>query len=303
MRTDRGLWYQIFHCGSLIARRHAGYVSRMIIHGGPGGSAVRLGGCHRADAGPPRSARRRALDLLLFPFGLALFGAFCLLWSLPAGLLARVLPRRIGAPLGRWMIMAGFRAYLAAMQAVGLFRCDLDALDALRSEERLIIAANHPTLLDAVLVVSRLPRTICITKASLWDNWFLGGGIRLAGYIRNDAPLGLVRRGLTALRNGEQMLIFPEGTRTVASSVNPFKGGFALIAQKSGAPVQTVFIESPSHYLTKGWPLLRRPDFPLLYRARLGRRFTLPRDGDPHDFVAALEEYFRTELAAAPETV
>ena len=205
---------------------------------------------------PFRGRLRRAADMLLFQFGLALFGVLCLLWSLPAGLLALVLPRRVGAPLGQRMIMTAFRAYIAMMEAVGLFRCDLHALDALRAERRLIIAANHPSLLDAVLIVSRLPRTVCITKASLWENWFLGGGIRLAGYIRNDAPLALVRNGLAALRDGQQMLIFPEGTRTVASPVNPFKGGFAIMAQKSGVPVQTVLIESPSRYLTKGWPLL-----------------------------------------------
>jgi hypothetical protein len=65
--------------------------------------------------------------------------------------------------------------------------------------------------------------------------------------------------------------------------------------------VQTVLIESPSRYLTKGWPLFRRPDTPLLYRARLGRRFIVPADGDPRDFVASLQDYFRAELAAAQE--
>jgi 1-acyl-sn-glycerol-3-phosphate acyltransferase len=273
----------------------------MTIRGRSLGGAVRLGGFGRAGARPVRSGGRRTLDMLLFPCGVVLFGLLCLAWSLPAGLLARLLPRRLGAPLGQWMIMAGFRTYLAAMEGVGLFRCDLRALDALRGEDRLIIAANHPSLLDAVLVISRLPRTVCITKASLWDNWFLGGGIRLAGYIRNDAPLALVRSGLAALRGGQQMLIFPEGTRTVASPVNPFKGGFAIMAQKGGAPVQTVLIETPSRYLTKGWPLFRRPDTPLVYRARLGRRFTLPPDGDAHDFVAGLEAYFQAELAATRE--
>jgi 1-acyl-sn-glycerol-3-phosphate acyltransferase len=190
--------------------------------------------------------------------------------------------------------MAGFRGFIAAMQAMGIFRCDLTALDALRDAGALIVAPNHPALLDAVLVISRLPRVVCITKASLWDNWFLGGGIRLAGYIRNDTPLTLVKQARRELRAGHHLLIFPEGTRTVAPPVNAFKAGFLLIARQAGVPVQTVFIEGESRYLTKGWSLFRKPDLPLVYRARLGRRFEVPRD--LHGFNAELERYFRTEL-------
>jgi 1-acyl-sn-glycerol-3-phosphate acyltransferase len=237
---------------------------------------------------------RRIGDPLLFWSGLALFGISSLAWSLPAGLLNRLLPRRMRAPLGQYMIMAGFRCYLVVMESVGVFRCDLRALDALRDDHALIIAPNHPSLLDAVLVISRLPRVVCITKASLWDNWFLGGGIRLAAYIRNDAPVKLIKLALEALRAERQLLIFPEGTRTVAPPINAFKGGFALMAQKARVPVQTVFIESSSRYLTKGWSLFRRPECPLVYRARLGRRFEVT--GDAHEFVAELERYFQHEL-------
>ena len=240
---------------------------------------------------------RRFSDPVLFWSGLALFGISCLAWSLPAGLLNRMLPRRMRAPLGQLMIMAGFRFYLTTMQAVGLFRCDLRALDSLRDEGALVIAPNHHSLLDAVLVISRLPRVVCITKATLWDNWFLGGGIRLASYIRNDAPVKLIKLALGELRAGRHLLIFPEGTRTVTPPVNPFKGGFALMAQKAGVPVQTVFIESPSLYLTKGWPLFRRPESPLIYRVRLGQRFYV--GPDVHMFVSDLELYFHRELTAS----
>ncbi len=239
---------------------------------------------------------RRIADPPLFWCGLALFGLSCLVWSLPAGLLNRVLPVRFRAPFGQFMIMMGFRCYLSVMQAVGLFRCDLQALDALRDEGALVIAPNHHSLLDAVLVISRLPRVVCITKASLWDNWFLGGSIRLASYIRIDAPVKLIKLALAELRVGRQLLIFPEGTRTVTPPINPFKPGFALMAQKARVPVQTVFIESSSGYLSKGWSLFRRPRSPLIYRVRLGQRFEVA--GDVHAFVAELEQYFRDELGA-----
>ena len=95
--------------------------------------------------------------------------------------------------------MAGFRWALWVMRITGVLRVDFTALDALRGERGLVVAANHPSMLDAVLLISRLPRVVCITKASLWDNAFLGPGIRLAGYIRNDAPLAMMRRAAAAV--------------------------------------------------------------------------------------------------------
>ncbi len=242
---------------------------------------------------------RRLRSYGLFYTGLTAFGITCLLWSLPAAALHRLMPRGPGARLGQYGIMVGFRGFIAAMRAAGIFRCDLGALDALRHEGALIIAPNHPSLLDAVLVISRLPRVVCITKASLWDNLFLGGGIRLAAYIRNDTPVKLVKRATRALRAGHQLLIFPEGTRTARPPLGNFKGGFLVMARQAGVPVQTVFIESGSAYLTKGWPLFRKPDLPLVYRARLGRRFEVA--DDVQGCMADLEAYFRQQLDTAQD--
>jgi 1-acyl-sn-glycerol-3-phosphate acyltransferase len=225
-----------------------------------------------------------------------LFALPLLTWSLSAAVLYRVLPRRIGAPLGQGFLTAYFRAYLFALKASGLVKIDLSALDALREERSLIIAPNHPSLLDAVLVVSRLPRVVCIMKAEIRDNVIFGGGARLAAYIRNNSPLGMVRSAAAAVRAGSQLLVFPEGTRTRQTPVNPFKGGFALIAKTAGVPVQTVFIETNTLFLGKGWPLFRMPAFPLIYRARLGQRFEV--NGDVKTFVSDLEGYYRQTLDA-----
>jgi 1-acyl-sn-glycerol-3-phosphate acyltransferase len=231
-----------------------------------------------------------------FYAALAVFGVSCLLWSLPASLLHRVLPRRIGEPVGQFGIMAGFRWSLWVMRALGVVRADLSALDALRDERSLVVASNHPTMMDAVLLVSRLPRVVCVTKAALWDSPFLGGGVRLAGYVRNDAPLPMIRRAAEAVRGGRQLMVFPEGSRTARPPVDRFSRGFAVAARAAGAPVQTVLIEADSSYLRKGWPLFRRPDLPLVFRVRLGERFAPGRD--PDAFVSGLEAYFRRELRA-----
>lgn len=239
---------------------------------------------------------RRPYEYLVLYAGLLLFALPLLAWSLLAGVLHRVLPRRIGAPFGQSVLTTLFRAYLSVLKASGLVRIDLGALDALRDERSLIIAPNHPSLIDAVLVVSRLPRVVCIMKGEIRDNLMFGGGARLAHYIRNNSALGMVRSAAAAVRDGNQLLVFPEGTRTLQPPINSFKGGFALIAKSAGVPIQTVFIETNSPFLGKGWPLLRRPAFPLVYRARLGQRFEV--SGDVKAFVSDLEGYYRKSLAS-----
>jgi 1-acyl-sn-glycerol-3-phosphate acyltransferase len=247
---------------------------------------------------------RRLYEYLVFYTGLLLFGAWALAWSSLSALLCLVLPRAWRAPLGRMAVTLFCRAFLGLLRASGIVRIDLSALDALRGERSLIIAPNHPSLLDMVLLASRLPDLACIIKAPLRDSLLLGGGARLAGYLCNDPPLLMVRGAVSALRAGRQLLIFPEGTRTTQGPVSGFKGGFALIAKGAGAPVQTVFIETNTPFLGKDWPLLRKPAFPLVYRARLGQRFEM--QGETRAFVAQLERYYQRELgagAAAPARI
>lgn len=251
---------------------------------------------------PPRRVNR-VLTRLRLPYeylvlygGLMLFGFSVFLWSTAAAVLYPLLPRRFGSRLGQFAIMGLFRGFLGALKASGIVKFDLSALDALRGEGALIIAPNHPSLLDAVLVASRLPQVVCIMKAEIWDNLILGGGARFAAYIRDDSPFSMIRSAARAVRAGNQLLVFPEGTRTRPKAGYHFKGGFALIAKTARVPVQTVFIETNSLFLSKGWPLFRKPAFPLLYRARLGRRFDV--QGDVKGVVADLECYYRETLAA-----
>jgi 1-acyl-sn-glycerol-3-phosphate acyltransferase len=243
------------------------------------------------------SPRLRLAERLAFGVALAVFGVGGLICTVVGPILYFLLPRRVGAALGQWVMMALFRFFVGLLRCLGLARCDLGALDALRDGPPVVIAPNHPTYLDAMLVVSRLPNVACIMKADVLDNPFLGGGAKLAGYIRADAPKRMIRSAAEALAAGRHVLFFPEGTRTVQQPVNPFRSGFAPIARLAGAPVQAVVIETASDYMRKGWPLARMPDFPLVYRVRLGERFA-PR-ADSKALVADLEAYFRRELGSA----
>jgi 1-acyl-sn-glycerol-3-phosphate acyltransferase len=239
-----------------------------------------------------------AYDRVAFWVSTTLFCVLSLTWSSIAALLYPLLPASWGRRVGQFAIMAGFRFYLWCLRLTGCFHCDLSELDRLRGEDGLVIAPNHPALIDVVLITSRLPRITCIMKAQLWENPLLGGGARLARYIRNDSPTSMVKLAVEEIRQGSQLLVFPEGTRTAADPVNPFKGGFALIAKHAGVPVQSVFIETNSRYLGKGWPIYRMPRLPLFYRVRLGPRFRV--DRDVKAFTNDFETFFREQLGTGP---
>lgn len=237
---------------------------------------------------------RRLHEYIALRTGLAILGVGCLLWSAIAFPLNLILPRRRGVWLGRWMATLGFRAYLFTLHMIGLGRFDLRALDALRNAGPLIIATNHPGLLDALMVLSRLPNVACVFKASLLRNPLWGAGARLAGYIRNDWFIGSVNLAVEELHRGSQLLLFPEGTRTEPEPLGKFQTGAAYVSYRSGVPIQTVIIEQDTKFLGKGWPLLKRPDMPMHFRARLGQRFAPP--ADPKLFTVTLREYFLSEL-------
>lgn len=239
-----------------------------------------------------------AYEYVAMVVGLGSLAIICLGWLPFALILNPLLSRQVGQRWGRYMIMDGFRTYLHVLSGICACRFDLSELDQLRTEGPLILAANHPSLLDAVLIVSRLPNAVCVMKASLMDNILFGAAARLARYIRNNNPLEMILSAREELQGGAHLVIFPEGTRTGNFPVDACSPSTALIAGRTGIPVQTLLIEYSVPYLGKAWPLWRRPLLPLFCRIRLGRRFPPP--GDVAGFTRELESYFRVELAPTP---
>ncbi|MGE3922676.1 MAG: lysophospholipid acyltransferase family protein [Lautropia sp.] len=237
---------------------------------------------------------RAAFDSMRLGLAWLAVGTTFLGWCLAAWLLHPLLAPAVRRRIGRRVMHRGFAGCLALCERLGLLCVDNAALDALRGERRLILAPNHPTMMDVMLVIGRLDDVNCIMKADLWDNPFLGAGARMAGFIRNDSARSMIRLAVDDLARGSRLLVFPEATRTVRPPVNPMSSGFALIAKKARAPVQTILIETDSPYLRKGWPLLRRPPLPIRFTVRLGERFEA--DDDTDRLVAAVERHYREAL-------
>ena len=247
-----------------------------------------------------RLVAKAAWDYGILLLGMLLLALVCFTWALAAFVLNPILPARAGRRVGRLAATWCFRFYLAVMEMLGAWRLDLEELDKLRDQGPLIIAPNHPCLLDAVLVISRLPNTVCVMKIALLGNFLLGPAARLARYVRNDSLLRLVNRAADELREGGHLLLFPEGTRSSKDPIGPLTDAVGALSRRTGVPVQAVIIEADHRFLGKGWTIAQRPDLPLSYRLRLGRRFDPP--SDVRAFTAELERYFTRELAVRGAT-
>jgi 1-acyl-sn-glycerol-3-phosphate acyltransferase len=176
-------------------------------------------------------------------------------------------------------------------------RLDLSALDALNGKRQMILVANHPSMIDVFLIISRVHRSICLMKASIGGNIFFGVGSYLAGYVSNHQTDVMLRTAALSVAQGNLLLVFPEGTRTTRQPINEIKSGFALIAKRAHAPLQVLLIVTNSAYLSKGWPLFRPPQFPLVYKVSLGPTW-MP-GGTTSQTAQRLQAFFEQKISSS----
>ena len=128
---------------------------------------------------------------------LLLFAAFGLTWSVVAIPAYMLLPRQLGTRIGRLGFNRLTWLYVSWLALIGAYRLDLSAMDALRRGPAVILAPNHPSMIDAVLILSAHPRMVCVMKSVLKNNVILGSGARLA----QSAPAD----GSTSRRHGQSL--------------------------------------------------------------------------------------------------
>ncbi|MYM25707.1 1-acyl-sn-glycerol-3-phosphate acyltransferase [Duganella sp. FT135W] len=157
--------------------------------------------------------------------------------------------RRVRA--ARTVIRRAFRAYVELMRMLGVLRYDVRGLEKLE-RGGLLILANHPTLIDTVFLMAFVKNADCIVKSALWNNPFTRGPVRAAGYIRNDSGAGLVDDCIASLEHGNNLIVFPEGTRTPVNGLISMKRGAANIAVRGARDMTPVLIRCEPATLGKG---------------------------------------------------
>jgi 1-acyl-sn-glycerol-3-phosphate acyltransferase len=169
-----------------------------------------------------------------------------------------------GSPLdkarrARRLICRVFGFFVAMMEWLGLIRVSVHNRMLLQQARGCVVIANHPTLIDVVILMSLVPHANCVVKADLWHSPYLKWVMRATGFISNENGEKLFNSTRQALADGDAMIIFPEGSRTVPGEGLEFKRGVANIAVRTDAPILTVLIACEPLTLTKGEPWYRIP--------------------------------------------
>jgi 1-acyl-sn-glycerol-3-phosphate acyltransferase len=160
----------------------------------------------------------------------------------------------------RRLIQRSFGLLVGVMRAGGIMQLELSGADELRARRNALVLANHPTLVDVCVLLAVIPDATCVVKSSLWRRRIMGGPLRAAGYIPNDAPERFIAASAQALRDGGTLVIFPEGTRSSPEARFQFQRGAAYIALQSGADIVPVVIACDPPTLTKSHRWYDIPD-------------------------------------------
>lgn len=152
-----------------------------------------------------------------------------------------------------------FRMFFYYMHYLGLLKFETINLAALREERSVLLIANHPTLIDVVAIIGFCPNPCCIVKEALWENVFMHRVIEAAGFIPNSEPEALLARAKQAIKEGDVLVLFPEGTRTKPGEKPVFQRGAAHVALSLGCPVRCIRITCEPLTLSKGIPWYRIP--------------------------------------------
>jgi len=157
-------------------------------------------------------------------------------------------PRERFQKYGRRFVSFSMRGFVSFMHLLRVVDIEPDNRESYRHLSSKIVVANHPSLLDVTMLLSLIPNADCIVNTRLNRNVIVKGVVRQI-YILNSLGFdGLTQACNESLRQGNCLIIFPEGTRTPRSGKIILRRGAARIAMASGCNVVPVCIGGTDKY-------------------------------------------------------
>ena len=156
----------------------------------------------------------------------------------------------------RALVRGGYRLFVGVGHVTGLFRVVMSAEDRARlaSMRGRVVVASHPSLIDVVILLARLPNATAVAKAAAGRTFFYSRVVN-AAFLVNDDPRRVLEEAQDLLARGGNLVIFPEGTRTPADAPRrKLHRGAAQIALHAGTPVACVSVACDPPVLAKGQP-------------------------------------------------
>ncbi|RUO52761.1 1-acyl-sn-glycerol-3-phosphate acyltransferase [Pseudidiomarina halophila] len=201
--------------------------------------------------------RRLATGICFAVFGIS--GLLIPLTALPVLRLTAKGDRLLAEQKSRRLVQNSFKFFIGFMRFMGVFNFAFPAAAHAQNLRGKIIIANHPCLIDVVALISFIPNGDCVVKAHLWKNPFMRGVIKSSGYISNGDPDGLIADCKASLERGNNLIIFPEGTRSTPGQDLKFQRGAANLALRTATPMAAFKVTCTPPTLLKNAPWYAAP--------------------------------------------
>lgn len=199
----------------------------------------------------PTNAINHYWRLLATGFSFALFGVGALCIGLCFKLVSLIGARRDRRRWTKATIRKSCLLYIKIMRALGVLSFSYSPDEFANIKPGSVVIANHPGLLDAIFILALCDNLTCIVKGDLFRNPYTAHAVKLAGYLPNDDE-NLVNLAIERLQQGENILIFPEGTRNTSDDQLAFKRGAANIVILAGCAIVPILIQCVPRTLQKG---------------------------------------------------
>lgn len=131
-----------------------------------------------------------------------------------------------------------------------------------------LFCGNHTSLGDPLYVVCAMGwrrQTHVIAKEEIMSWPVIGFLLKHAGVIgikRGKADVGAIKEAMRVLKNGERLLLFPEGTRVKEGQTSEAHTGAAMFATRTGVPLVPVYISPKKKIFCKTTVIFGAPYFP-----------------------------------------
>ncbi|WP_301099382.1 lysophospholipid acyltransferase family protein [Otariodibacter sp.] len=179
---------------------------------------------------------------------------------------------------GRKIVSKTWWFFVKYLTFAGVLEVTYHGFERLGREGQLVLA-NHPSLLDVVLIFSQEPRFNCIVKKDLMTNPAMTSPIKACGFLPNTESEELLEQCDNILKN-QSLLLFPEGTRTGWDGVVKLHRGAVSIGLRSAKVITPIVVKMSPFNFKKGQPWYKIPPRKIHYQ------FIVGEDIDPQTWLS-----------------
>lgn len=236
----------------------------------------------------------------------AFFGVFgaILAWII----LPRIYRNTPGTPTEKSMacrerVSQSFRSLFRGMRRHGLFTLpELPEKGDLPADGRFVLIANHPSLVDMVILFACFPQVVIVAANYMFSNPILGPLLRRCEFIDGGdggpfSGASVIAAGIERINRGVPVLIFPEGTRSPLSGFGAFRRGAFDMAKRAGVPIIPAYISTRPRTLMKGMPWYAIPAETVELRITLGEKIESPEEESTRALQKRVEADYRKHLS------